>query len=75
MSNTELQSQMIESATLVIHEMKQAKLIKTFIADESMRTEIIEICLTEVSRKWEKFAVLARTNPAFIREMLNHITA
>lgn len=74
MSNTELHSQMIESATLVIHEMKQAKMVETFLADESMRMEIIEACLAEVSRKWEKFAVLVRTNPAFARNMLDIIT-
>ena len=78
MSNTDqltAEKLMIEVAPLVIHEMKQAKLTEAFVKDESMRLEIIEICLTEVSRKWEKMAVLARTNPAFIREMLNHMAA
>jgi hypothetical protein len=77
MSNTEMitEAQTLESATLVIHEMKQAGLVTEFLTNESARLEILEICLATVCDKWEKIAVIARTNPAFTRHMLTLVAA
>jgi len=66
---------MLEVAPLVIHEMRQLDLVKQFVADESARAEIIEVCLKETCRKWAKMAVLARANPSFILEMARFIGA
>ena len=66
---------MLEVAPLVIHEMRQLNLVKQFIADESARAEIIEVCLKETCRKWDKMAVLTRTNPSFMLEMARFIGA
>ena len=76
MSNANRTAELMnEVAPLVIHEMKQAKLTESFMNNESMRMEIIEVCLSIVTHKWDKLAVMVRTNPAFSREFLNMITA
>ena len=76
MSNTNRTAELMnEVAPLVLHEMKQARLTESFVNDESMRMEIIEVCLSIVARKWDKLAVMVRTNPSFSREFLNMISA